>query len=48
MVTIWVMFIFLFSFSPTDNTFYNSDNYGHLGGFLTGIFCGLAIPKPLE
>ncbi|KRX00669.1 hypothetical protein PPERSA_00896 [Pseudocohnilembus persalinus] len=26
----------------------STDGYGHLGGFLTGIWIGLIIPKPLE
>lgn len=34
--------------STTALTVINSDGYGHLGGFLTGILIGLCIPEPIE
>lgn len=34
--------------SEKGSPYNNIDNYGHLGGFLTGIFVGLWLPAPIE
>lgn len=52
MTIMMVAFVFLQgtigASGSNDNYVLNTDNYGHLGGLITGVFAGVLILKPIS